>query len=91
MTCAPSELKVDGGSGRLSGTDTPCPTLITRLAGLMTEGQILFDAINVCWIHHSDFFHAPAAFRIFGAHQVAAASAPDQDFAGAGDLETLGY
>jgi hypothetical protein len=57
----------------------------------MTEGQVLFDAINVGWIYQPDFFRAPTAFRIFCAHQVAPASAPDEDFAGAGDLETFGY
>lgn len=57
----------------------------------MTEGQVLFDTINVGGIHYPDFFHAPAAFRIFCTHQVATAGAPDEDFAGAGDLETFGY
>lgn len=55
---------------------------------LMTEEQVLFDTIKVGWIYQPDFFHAPAAFRIFCVHQVAPAGALDKDFAG--DLETFG-
>ena len=57
----------------------------------MAEGQILFDPINVGWIDEYRFTQRPAAFGIFALQQMAFASAVAQDFAGAGDFETLGY
>jgi hypothetical protein len=50
--------------------DTARLTFQSKAAGLMIEGQVMFDTINVGWVSKPDFFHSPAAFRIFGAHQV---------------------
>lgn len=58
---------------------------------LMTEWQILFDAVNVGWINGLGLFYASAAFRVFGAQQVTPAGAPKQYLAGAGYLETFGH
>jgi hypothetical protein len=65
--------------------------LFFRYRVLMTERQILFDAVNIGWIQGSGFFYAPAAFGVFGAQQVTPTGAPKQHLAGAGYLETFGY
>jgi hypothetical protein len=57
----------------------------------MAEWQILFDTVNVGWVNNSGLFNAPAPFSIFGAQQVTATGATEQDLTGAGDLETFGY
>jgi hypothetical protein len=57
----------------------------------MAKGQILFDTVNVGWVNDPGLFNATAAFSVFGAQQVAPAGAPEQDLAGAGDLETFSY
>ena len=58
---------------------------------LMTEWQILFDAINVGWSDERCLSQRPAAFGIFALQQMAPTRAPEEDFAGAGNFETFGY
>lgn len=57
----------------------------------MTEGQILFDTVNVGWVNNLRLFNCTAPLGILGAQQVAPAGATEQHLAGAGDLETFGY
>ena len=57
----------------------------------MTERQILRDAVRVRRIDEFGGAEAAAALGTFRLQQVAFAGAHAHDFAGAGDLETLGH
>ena len=57
----------------------------------MTEGQILFDAVNVGRSEERGLSQRPAAFRAFALKQMAFACASEQDLAGSGYLETFGH
>jgi hypothetical protein len=56
---------------------------------LMTKGQVLLNPINIGWPEDFGFPQRPPALGIFAFHQMAFACAPEKDFAGAGNLETL--
>jgi len=57
----------------------------------MTERQILFDTIKVRWSDERRPLQRAAALGAFALKQVASARAPEEDFAGAGYLETFGH
>jgi hypothetical protein len=62
-----------------------------RQAGLVAEGQILCDTINVDRPEEPGFSQRPAAFGTFALKQMASAGASEQHFTGARYLETFGH
>ena len=57
----------------------------------MAEWQVLFDAVSVRGIDERRLAQSPATFGAFALAQMAPASAPEQDLAPAGYLETFAY
>ena len=57
----------------------------------MTERQILFDAIDVCWPQDRRFSQGTPALGVLALHQMALARAAEHDFTGAGDLKPFGH
>jgi hypothetical protein len=57
----------------------------------VAEGQILFDAVDVCGRDKLVFPQGPSAIGVFALEQIALAGAAAHHFAGTGDLESLGH
>ena len=58
---------------------------------LVTERQILRDAIGIRRPENAGLAQRPAPLRTFADHQMAFARPAEQDFSGGTELEPLGY
>src|SRR6266542_3591526 len=58
---------------------------------LVTEGEVLDDAVSVGFVNDRSFAEPAATFRVFAGEQMASAGVGTQHFAGGGDLEPLGH
>lgn len=57
----------------------------------MAEGQILCDAVNIGGSEHTRLAQGSSPFGTFALKQMTPTGAAEENFAGAGDLETFGY
>jgi hypothetical protein len=53
----------------------------------VTERKVLYYPIDVGWSENGGFSQGPAAFGVLALEQMAPASSPEEDFAGAGYFE----